>query len=227
MMIRLEPMDAHWVRINDPSAVAKDIGEWWENNKVGAQPSATIDIKIPEVIGVGGKAKIRWYSNDWHGIGLYKSKDGVTFTPIWTRSAHYRFDHTIEIELDPAYEFYRIYFSDGRGSGEKTRVHKNVEVILAEVEAHDTALTIAITDKAGNPISKGDVGETVYITGQLRDIVDDVALQGAFIKWYLGAAWVTGMSGRTNASGIYSIPYTLRKEFAGRTLRIRTYFAGT
>ena len=131
MLIRLEPTDPHWIRLNDPDNVARDIGEWWENNATSRDKRrATIDIKIPEVIGVGGKARIRWYSNDWHYIGLSKSKDGKAFTEIWGRSGHYTFDQTHEIELDPECEYYRIHFSDGNGGGELTRVYKDIEVIV-------------------------------------------------------------------------------------------------
>jgi len=129
MKIRLEPTDPHWIQINDPDNVARDIGEWWENNARKGQTRATIDIRIPEVIGVGGKARIRWYSNDWHHIGLSKSKDGKTFTEIWGRGAHYTFDETYEIELDPECEYYRINFNDGNGYTEVTRVHKDIELL--------------------------------------------------------------------------------------------------
>jgi len=129
-IIRLEPSDSHWIRLNDPDNVARDIGEWWENNAREGQARATIDIRIPEVIGVGGKARIRWYSNDWHHIGLSKSKDGKAFSEIWGRSAHYNFDETHEIELDPECKYYRISFSDGNGYTEVTRVHKDIEIVI-------------------------------------------------------------------------------------------------
>ena len=130
MKIRLEPTDSHWIRINDPDGVASELDDWWENNARKGEVRATIDIRIPEVVGVGGKAKIRWYSNDWHHIGLAKSKDGKTFTEIWGRGAHYNFDETYEIELDPECEYYRIYFADGNGYYEVTRVYKDIEVII-------------------------------------------------------------------------------------------------
>lgn len=130
--IKLEPLDPHWIKLYDPAGCkcTTDIGDWWENNFIGKGERPTIDIRIPEIIGNKGKVKIRWYSNDWHGIGLSKSKDGIEFIGIWSRAAHYTFDETHEIELDPEYEFYRIYFSDGDLSFEVTRVHKDIELLL-------------------------------------------------------------------------------------------------
>lgn len=91
--------------------------------------------------------------------------------------------------------------------------------------AHDTALSIAITDEVGNPITESVVGETVYIVGQLRDIVDNVALQGASIALYKNGV-ATGKTDVTDASGVYSIPYTITKADVG-ILKFKTYFAGT
>lgn len=98
-------------------------------------------------------------------------------------------------------------------------------VSITEPLPHDTALSIAITDEAGNPITESVVGETIYITGQLRDIVDDVALQGASITLYRNGV-ATGKTDVTDASGVYSIPYTITKADVG-LLKFKTYFAGT
>ncbi len=91
--------------------------------------------------------------------------------------------------------------------------------------AHDTALSIAITDEAGNPITKSIVGETVHIAGQLKDIVDDVALQGALITLHKNGV-ATDNTDITDASGIYSIPYTITSADVP-TVRFKTAFAGT
>ncbi|GAI43795.1 unnamed protein product [marine sediment metagenome] len=92
--------------------------------------------------------------------------------------------------------------------------------------AHDTALSIAITDEAGNPITESVVGETVYITGQLKDIVDDVALQGALITLYRNGVATANTDITEDASGIYSIPYTVVSADVP-TIRFKTHFAGT
>lgn len=132
---RLETTDPHWVRLNqpNPNSVSVDIGDWWENRTIGKGGRNTIDIQIPEILGAKGKIKIRWYSNDWHGIGLSKSKDGVNYTSIWGRSAHYTFDEVYEIDLDGEYQYYRIDFADGDLDYEVTRVHKDIEVTITEL----------------------------------------------------------------------------------------------
>ncbi len=92
--------------------------------------------------------------------------------------------------------------------------------------AHDTALSIAITDEAGNPITESVVGETVYIAGQLKDIVDNIALEGALIILYKNGVATANTDITEDASGIYSIPYTITKADVG-IVKFKTYFAGT
>ncbi|GAH31328.1 unnamed protein product, partial [marine sediment metagenome] len=72
----------------------------------------------------------------------------------------------------------KVYFFEGG------KINNKCSGCYVAPPAHDTALSIAVTDEAGNPITESAVGETVYITGQLRDIVDNVALQGASITLY-------------------------------------------
>ena len=133
LTINLDPADSHWVGINDPDGVATDTGAWWENNAIVSETRATIDIRIPEILGMAGaKARIRWSSNDWHHIGLYKSNDGgATFVPIWTRGMHFTFDEIHDIDLDPACEYYRISFADGNLAWEITSVYKSVGIFFS------------------------------------------------------------------------------------------------
>ena len=73
---------------------------------------------------------------------------------------------------------------------------------------HDTALTIDITDAEGNPITTADHGDTIYITGELRDITDNVLLKNGTVELLVNGN-PTGLTDITNADGIYSIPYTI------------------
>lgn len=77
------------------------------------------------------------------------------------------------------------------------------------------------------PIDKKfNVGQTIYLTGQLKNIIDNVALQGASIALYKNDV-ATGKTDVTNAtSGVYSIPYTITEADAG-LLKFKTYFSGT
>jgi hypothetical protein len=111
---------------------AVELADRWEARTPYADKTAPrpyIDIKIPELNGsAGGKIKIRWYSNDWHYIGIDKSADGVNFTNVWGRAAHYTFDEVYIIDLDPNCIYYRIHFEDGNLDYEVTGVYKDVEV---------------------------------------------------------------------------------------------------
>lgn len=91
---------------------------------------------------------------------------------------------------------------------------------------HDTTLSIAVTDEAGNPIAESVVGETVYIAGQLKDIVDNIALEGALIILYKNGVATANTDITNVASGIYSIPYVITEADVG-LLKFKTYFAGT
>jgi hypothetical protein len=129
--IKLIPSDQHWVRLGN-SKYAVELADRWEARTPYADrtaPRPYIDIKIPELQGSrGGKIKIRWYSNDWHYIGLSKSSDGVNFKEVWGRAAHYTFDEAYSIDLDPNCIYYRIHFEDGNLDSEVTGVYKDVEV---------------------------------------------------------------------------------------------------
>ncbi|GAH69107.1 unnamed protein product, partial [marine sediment metagenome] len=57
------------------------------------------------------------------------------------------------------------------------------------------------------------------------DIVDDVALQGASIMLYRNGV-ATGKTDTTDASGVYSIPYTVVSGDVP-TVRFKTVFGGT
>ena len=89
---------------------------------------------------------------------------------------------------------------------------------------HDTSLTIDITDAAGNPITKSEVGQTVFIDGQLKDVVTDEPLQGATITLHRNGI-ATGMTDETDENGIYSISYTL-VEADKPNVRLKTVFEG-
>jgi hypothetical protein len=129
----LDPKDKHWVRLDDPRGCARDIGNWWESNCIGKGTRPTIVIRIPEILGSKNpKITIRWYSNDWHYIGIDKSKDGVTWEKVWGRADHYKFDETHTIDLDPTCQYYRIHFADGNLKHEVTRVFKRCKVSYEE-----------------------------------------------------------------------------------------------
>jgi len=129
--IKLTPSDPHWVGLGN-GKYAVELADRWEARTPYADKTAPrpyIDIKIPELNGsAGGKIKIRWYSNDWHYIGIDKSADGVNFTNVWGRAAHYTFDEVYIIDLDPNCIYYRIHFEDGNLDYEVTGVYKDVEV---------------------------------------------------------------------------------------------------
>ena len=93
-----------------------------------------------------------------------------------------------------------------------------------EEPAHDTALTIDITDAEGNPITGAYVGKTIYIGGELRDIADNVLLAGPLITLYRNGV-ATELTDTTNESGIYSIPYTVI-ETDKPTVVFKTVFDG-
>jgi hypothetical protein len=139
---------------------AVELADKWEARTPYADhttPRPYIDIKIPELQGSrGGKIKIRWYSNDWHYIGLSKSADGVNFKEVWGRAAHYTFDETYSIDLDPNCLFYRIHFEDGNLDYEVTGVYKDVEVeIYPSQPAQPPQVTITgvqVIDKTTNSV---------------------------------------------------------------------------
>lgn len=140
LTIRLESTDPHWLRLNDPDNVARELNNWWENNSKKGQQRATIDIRIPELRLLSAKIKIRWRAHGWYDIGLSKSKDGKTFERIFSRSAIGHIDEVYEIELDPECEYYRIHFADGDLDREIARVYKTVELILS-FECEETCQT--------------------------------------------------------------------------------------
>jgi len=135
--IKLTSSDPHWVRLGN-GKYAVELADRWEARTPYSDytaPRPYIDIKIPELKGTrGGKIKIRWYSNDWHYIGLDKSADGVNFTNVWGRNAHYTFDESYTLDLDPNCIYYRIHFEDGNLDYEVTGVYKDVEVEIYEAE---------------------------------------------------------------------------------------------
>jgi hypothetical protein len=135
--IKLTSSDPHWVKLGN-GKYAVELADRWEARTPRSDytaPRPYIDIKIPELKGTkGGKIKIRWYSNDWHYIGLDKSADGVNFTYVWGRNAHYTFDEAYYIDLDPNCIYYRIHFMDGNLDYEVTGVYKDVEVEIYEAE---------------------------------------------------------------------------------------------
>jgi hypothetical protein len=129
--IILTPSDPHWVRLGN-GKYAVELSDRWEARTPYSDwryPRPYIDIKIPELQGSsGGKITIRWYSNDWHYIALKKSADGVNFTTVWERNAHYPFNESHTMDIDPNCIYYRIHFEDGNFDYEVTGVYKNVEV---------------------------------------------------------------------------------------------------
>ena len=94
------------------------------------------------------------------------------------------------------------------------------ELPFVESAHHDTALTIDITDAEGNPITTADHGDTIYITGELRDITDNVLLKNGTVELLVNGN-PTGLTDITNADGIYSIPYTIYE-----TTKFKTKFGG-
>jgi len=130
----LDPKDEHWVGIEDPMGCARVVEEWWESNCTKKGPRPAIVIKIPEIVGSRNpKITMRWMSNDWFSIGLEKSKNGETWEWLWRRTGHYSFDKTFTIDLDPAYQYYRVHFEDGDLGFEYTRVFKRCKVSYEEV----------------------------------------------------------------------------------------------
>lgn len=122
---------------------------------------------------------------------------------------------------------YIAEFGTNNQAGFRSKESGNRPYLKLAEEVHDTTLTIDIVDAAGNPITESVVGETIYIAGQLRDIVDNVALQGALIALYRNGI-ATGKTDATNSSGIYSIPYTITKADADiGIVKFKTHFTGT
>jgi hypothetical protein len=89
---------------------------------------------------------------------------------------------------------------------------------------HDTALTINTTDVDGTPITEAFVGDTVYVVGELRDIDADTVLTDALIRLYRNGEETT-LTDMTDASGIYSILYTVVSADAPN-VALKTLFAG-
>lgn len=144
----LTSTDFHWVALNDPSKVASETTDWWTNNCIGAACTrATIDIRIPEILGsLNPVASIRWKSNDWHYIGIDKSRDGINYEYLWGRAAHYTFDETIKVNLDPNCQYYRLYFGDGNLSGETTSIGKNIHVENLVAMERNIGTTTTLSD---------------------------------------------------------------------------------
>ena len=91
--------------------------------------------------------------------------------------------------------------------------------------AHDTALTLDVTDAEGNPITEAYVGDTLHIVGELRDVEDNIVLCATLIRLYRNGAH-TGLTDLTDGSGIYSIAYTI-VEADKPSVSFKTVFAGT
>lgn len=97
------------------------------------------------------------------------------------------------------------------------------EIDVVAEDIRETVLTIAIADEAGNPIEVADIGQVVYVSGQLKDDTG-AALQNAQIVLYRNGV-ATANTDTTNESGIYSIPYTISPADVP-TVKLATYFAG-
>lgn len=82
------------------------------------------------------------------------------------------------------------------------------EKALTVAEAiHDTALSVDIVDVSGNPIvGEVAINTTVYVSGQLTDVVTGETLMGALIRLSRNGV-DTGLTNTTDVSGVYSIPY--------------------
>lgn len=100
----------------------------------------------------------------------------------------------------------------------------SIEIDVVAEDIRETVLTIAIADEAGNPIEVADIGQVVYVSGQLKDDTGAV-LQNALIALYRNGV-ATPNTDTTNESGIYSIPYTISPGDIP-TVKFATYFAGT
>lgn len=97
------------------------------------------------------------------------------------------------------------------------------EAVVVE-EAHDTHLTVDIVDVAGNPITTAFVGNTIYISGQLSDMVTGELLTGATIKLFRNGVDI-GLTDMTDESGVYSIAYTVVSGDVP-SVRFKTKFEG-
>lgn len=97
------------------------------------------------------------------------------------------------------------------------------EIDVVAEDIRETILTIAVADEAGNPIEVADIGQVVYVSGQLKDDTGAVLKNALIVLYRNGVA--TANTDTTNESGIYSIPYTISPADIP-TVKLATYFAG-
>ena len=95
---------------------------------------------------------------------------------------------------------------------------------IGKEAAHNTSLTKDITDIDGNPITKGVVGQEIYVGGQLKDTVTDTPIENAEIILYRNGV-STNITDLTDSEGIYSISYILEEEDKPEVI-FKTVFAG-
>lgn len=140
-------------------------------------------------------------------------------------------------QMYPGYLTGVVYFGGNPGDTVTLKIAKIDRRTLEVVDYPDevmmtipekptpTTLSIAITDVIGIPITESVVGETIYVTGQLKDSIENVALQGASVLLYRNGV-ATGETDITDVSGIYSIPYIVTSADIP-TVRFKTLFEGT
>lgn len=100
---------------------------------------------------------------------------------------------------------YAIY-ARKKGTSTWYKYYSNVNTYTVESEPIPTALSIAIVNSAGNPITEATVGDKIYIGGKLTASGAGVANQYVYL-WRNGTKTV--IKDATDANGVYSIAYTV------------------